>query len=159
MSFAGHAPGSPAYRRLIAGLFLAGVATFAQLYSSQAVLPHIAADLAIGPATAALTVSAATIGLAAAVMPWSLVADRIGRVPAMAIGILAATALGLVAPLSGDIAVLLVLRCVEGAALGAVPAVALASARRWRRGMLPPRPGATSRGRPWAGSPAASSRD
>ncbi|WEK60136.1 MAG: MFS transporter [Candidatus Microbacterium colombiense] len=124
--FTGHAPGSPTYRRLIAGLFFAGIATFAQLYSTQAVLPRIADDLAVSPATAALSVSAATLGLAAAVIPWSIVADRIGRVPAMAVGVIAATLLGLCAPLSADMGLLLVLRTAEGVALGAIPAVALA---------------------------------
>ncbi|WP_366821782.1 MFS transporter [Microbacterium sp.] len=125
MTFSGHTPDSREYRRLILGLFFAGIATFAQLYSPQAVLPQIAADLDVGPATAALAVSAATLGLAAAVIPWSVVADRAGRVPAMAVGILAATVLGLAAPFSQEIAVLLVLRFAEGVALGAVPAVAL----------------------------------
>ncbi|KJL27595.1 MFS transporter [Microbacterium oxydans] len=124
--FTGHAPGSGSYRRLIAGLFFAGVATFAQLYSTQALLPQISVDLRISPATAALSVSAATLGLAAAVIPWSIVADRIGRIPAMAIGVIAATLLGLCAPLSTGIPLLLVLRAAEGVALGAVPAVALA---------------------------------
>ncbi|MBS1697541.1 MAG: MFS transporter [Actinobacteria bacterium] len=126
MSFAGHAPGSSAYRRLILGLFFAGIATFAQLYAPQAVLPQLAQALAVPPATAALSVSAATLGLAASVIGWSVVADRVGRVPAMAIGVIAATVLGLLAPFGQHIAILLVLRCAEGAALGAVPAVALA---------------------------------
>ncbi|WP_407360409.1 MFS transporter [Microbacterium sp. LBN7] len=126
MTFSGHAPGSREYRRLIIGLFFAGIATFAQLYSAQAVLPQISVDLAVSPATAALSVSAATLGLALAVIPWSTVADRIGRVPAMATGVLTATLFGLVAPLSGDIVMLLALRFAEGVALGAVPAVALA---------------------------------
>ncbi|SDL16210.1 MFS transporter [Microbacterium azadirachtae] len=126
MSFAGHAPGSAEYRRLILGLFFAGVATFAQLYAPQAVLPQMARDLAIPPATAALSVSAATLGLAASVIGWSVVADRVGRVPVMAVGVIAATVLGLLAPFSGSIVVLLVVRGAEGVALGAVPAVALA---------------------------------
>ncbi|OZB83456.1 MAG: MFS transporter [Microbacterium sp. 14-71-5] len=126
MSFTGHAPGSRAYRRLILGLFFAGIATFAQLYAPQAVLPLLASDLAVDPATAALSVSAATLGLAASVIGWSVVADRIGRVPAMAVGVIAATALGLLAPFAGGIGILLALRCAEGIALGAVPAVALA---------------------------------
>ncbi|MFJ4225794.1 MFS transporter [Microbacterium sp. NPDC089695] len=126
MTFTGHAPGSTPYRRLIVGLFFAGIATFAQLYSPQAVLPQLSAELGVSPATAALTVSAATLGLAAAVIPWSLVADRIGRVPAMGIGVLAATVLGLLAPLSPTLEMLLLLRLLEGMALGAVPAVALA---------------------------------
>lgn len=124
--FAGHVPGSGSYRRLIGGLFFAGVATFAQLYSLQAVLPQVSTALSIPPATAALSVSAATLGIAVAVIPWSMVADRAGRVPAMAIGIIAATVLGLAAPFSIGIEMLLVLRLAEGIALGAVPAVALA---------------------------------
>ena len=126
MSFVGHAPGSRAYRRLILGLFFAGIATFAQLYAPQAVLPQLARDLAVDPATAALSVSAATLGLAASVIGWSVVADRIGRVPAMAIGVIAATGLGMLAPFGGAIGPVLALRFVEGIALGAVPAVALA---------------------------------
>lgn len=124
--FTGHLPGSRDYRRLLVALFFAGIATFAQLYSPQAVLPLIARDAGVSPATAALSVSLCTVGLAAAVIPWSFVADRIGRVPAMAIGILAASALGLLSPLSPDIGVLLAVRLLEGVALGAIPAIALA---------------------------------
>ncbi|BAJ72965.1 permease of the major facilitator superfamily [Microbacterium testaceum StLB037] len=102
------------------------MATFAQLYATQAVLPAIAADIDSGPAGAALTVSASTLGLAVAVIPWSLVADRIGRVPVMALGLVAATLLGACTPFADDIVMLLGLRLLEGAALGAVPAVALA---------------------------------
>lgn len=125
-AFSGHLPGSREYRRLLIGLFFGGVATFAQLYATQAVLPQITRDVGVPPATAALTVSASTLGLAAAVIPWSVVADRIGRIPAMAIGVLSATGLGAAAPFSPDVSVLLVLRLLEGIGLGAVPAVALA---------------------------------
>ncbi|WP_193753670.1 MFS transporter [Microbacterium testaceum] len=124
--FSGHQPGSREYRRLLVGLFFGGVATFAQLYATQPVLPAIARDVGSGPAGAALTVSAATLGLAAAVIPWSLVADRAGRVPVMALGLLAATVLGAATPFAASLDVLLVMRALEGAALGAVPAVALA---------------------------------
>ena len=123
---AGHAKGSVAYRRILAGLAFAGVATFAQLYSTQAVLPIIAADLRVTAAEAALTISLATIGLAATVLPWSFLADRIGRVRAMAWGISAATVLGLLAPLAPSFPVLLGLRTLEGMALGGIPAIAIA---------------------------------
>ena len=82
-AWAGHTRGSVAYGRLLAALFCAGVATFAQLYSPQAVLPLISADLRIGAAEAALTISASTVGLAIGVIPWSTLADRIGRVRAI----------------------------------------------------------------------------
>jgi predicted MFS family arabinose efflux permease len=122
----GHARGSSGYRRLIAALACAGVATFAQLYSPQALLPRMSAELGIDPARAALTVSLATLGLAVAVLPWSFVADRIGRVGTMRWGILAATALGLAGPLAPTFEALLALRFLEGVALGSVPAIAIA---------------------------------
>ncbi|WP_369044986.1 MFS transporter [Sinomonas sp. P10A9] len=122
----GHARGSRGYRRLLAALAFAGVATFAQLYSPQALLPRLSSELGIDPARAALTVSLATIGLAVAVLPWSFVADRIGRVGAMRAGIVAATGLGLAGPFAPTFEALLALRFFEGVALGAVPAIAIA---------------------------------
>lgn len=122
----GHPKGSRGYRRLIAALAFAGVATFAQLYSPQALLPRLASELGIDPARAALIVSLATIGLAVAVLPWSFVADRIGRIGTMRAGIVAATVLGLLGPLAPTFELLLVLRFLEGAALGSVPAIAIA---------------------------------
>ncbi|WAJ31670.1 MFS transporter [Arthrobacter sp. FX8] len=122
----GHPKGSRAYGRILAGLSCAGVATFAQLYSTQAVLPLLAADLRVTAAEAALTISLATVGLAATVIPWSFLADRIGRVKAMMWGITAATVLGLLVPLSASFGMLLVLRLLEGMALGGIPAIAIA---------------------------------
>ena len=124
--WSGHAKGSAAYRRILAGLAFAGVATFAQLYSTQAVLPLIARELQVSAAEAALTISFATVGLAVTVLPWSFLADRVGRVRAMAWGISAATLLGLLAPLAPSFPILLALRALEGMALGGIPAIAVA---------------------------------
>jgi YNFM family putative membrane transporter len=125
-SWTGHSHGSREYRRLLAGLFFAGVATFAQLYSPQAALPLIAADLQIGAADAALIISTATIGLAIGVLPWSVVADRIGRVRAMSIAVTGATVFGLLVPFANSFPLLLTGRFLEGAMVGGVPAIAIA---------------------------------
>ncbi|MDQ4007167.1 MAG: MFS transporter [Actinomycetota bacterium] len=122
----GYRPGSSSYRRLALALFLAGVATFAQLYSPQAVLPQIAADLHVGAAGAALSLSLATLGVAVGVIPWSLVSDHIGRVPAMSFALVAATACALAVAWAPTLPLLLAGRFVEGLMVGAVPAVALA---------------------------------
>ncbi|HJW00538.1 MAG TPA: MFS transporter [Arthrobacter sp.] len=122
----GHPKGSAAYGKVLAGLAFAGVATFAQLYSTQALLPIMATDLQVTAAEAALTISLATVGLAVTVIPWSFLADRIGRVKAMAMGITAATVLGLLVPLAGSFEMLLGLRLLEGMALGGIPAIAIA---------------------------------
>ena len=124
--WAGHSHGSTEYRRLLAGLFFAGVATFAQLYSPQAALPLIAADLGIGAADAGLIISAATLGLALGVIPWSVVADHIGRVRAMSIAVTAATVFGLLVPFANSFPLLLAGRLLEGAMVGGVPAIAIA---------------------------------
>lgn len=122
----GHERGSVEYRRLLAALFCAGIATFAQLYSPQAVLPLIAADLHTGAAASALMVSSSTIGLAIGVIGWSTLADRIGRVKAMSLSVGIATVLGLVVPFAATFELLLTGRFVEGLALGGVPAIAVA---------------------------------
>jgi YNFM family putative membrane transporter len=125
-TWAGHSHGTAEYRRLLAGLFFAGIATFAQLYSPQAALPLIARDLHIGAADAALLVSAATIGLAVGVIPWSVVADRIGRIRAMTIAVSSATVFGLLVPFAATFPLLLTGRFLEGAMVGGVPAIAIA---------------------------------
>ena len=122
----GHLQGSSGYRRILAALACAGVATFAQLYSLQGILPFISRDLNVSAAQAALTISAATVGLAVAVLPWSFAADRWGRVHTMGLAVILATILGLLVPLSPTFEILLVLRVLEGAALGGIPALAIA---------------------------------
>jgi MFS transporter, YNFM family, putative membrane transport protein len=124
--WAGHTRGSAAYGRLLAALACAGVATFAQLYSPQAVLPSISADFGVGAASAALVVSASTVGLAVGVIPWSALADRIGRVKAISISVTVATLVGMLVPFAPTFALLLAGRFVEGLMVGGVPAIAVA---------------------------------
>lgn len=125
MSWDGHLPESREYRRILAGLGAAGIATFAQLYSPQGLLPTLARGLGVSPADAALSVSVATLGVAVAVLPWSWVADRVGRLRAMQVAIVASTALGVLVAVAPNIEVLLALRLVEGMALGGLPALAV----------------------------------
>ena len=54
------APGGPGYRRMSFALFLAGVATFALLYSTQALLPLISDEFGVAAATVQLAWLAAT---------------------------------------------------------------------------------------------------
>jgi YNFM family putative membrane transporter len=124
--WAGHSRGSSAYGRLLAALFCAGIATFAQLYSPQAVLPLISTDLGIGASTAALTISASTIGLAIGVIPWSVLADRIGRVRAITLSVTVAAVVGLLVPFAPTYELLLAGRFLEGLLIGGVPAIAIA---------------------------------
>ena len=121
----GYRAATPAYRRMLIGLGAAGVATFAQLYAPQGLLPSLAADLQIDASQAALSLSVATWGVALAVLPWSWLSDRIGRLRAMKIAISTAAVAGLLVALSPGIESLLVVRFFEGVALGGLPALAM----------------------------------
>ena len=126
MEVAGYERGSGGYRRVLIALFCAGIATFAQLYSVQGVLPLTQADLGITPAQSALAVSAATLGLAASVVPWSAVSDQVGRRRTMIVAIIAATVFALLSIFAPSFRLLVGIRFFEGAALGGIPAVAMA---------------------------------
>jgi YNFM family putative membrane transporter len=118
--------GDAGLRRVNFALFLAGLATFTLLYETQALLPLLSRSFGAGPAAASLTVSAATGALALAVIPVSSLSEVAGRRTVMTVSVLAASGLGLLAPLSPAFWVLLACRALQGAALAGVPAVAMA---------------------------------
>jgi YNFM family putative membrane transporter len=107
-------------------LFLAGVATFALLYSTQALLPLISADLAVTAGAASWTVAAATGGLALFVLPMSALSERFGRRTVMTWSLAVAVAVALVVPFAPSLTALVALRAVQGAALAGLPASATA---------------------------------
>lgn len=106
-------------------MLAAGLATFATLYATQALLPILTDDLNITPATAALTISAATGMLALCIVPVSILSERIGRGPVLIGSALAATLIGLALPFAPGAAWLISLRLLQGAAVAGVPAVAM----------------------------------
>ncbi|MDQ0788792.1 MFS transporter [Streptomyces sp. B3I8] len=119
-------PGGPGYRRMSLALFLAGVATFALLYSTQALLPLISDDLSVTAGAASWTVAAATGGLALFVLPMSALSERFGRRTVMTASLAVAVAVGLLVPFAPSIGWLVALRAVQGAALAGLPASATA---------------------------------
>ncbi|EYT84335.1 membrane protein [Streptomyces sp. Tu 6176] len=120
------APGGPGYRRMSLALFLAGVATFALLYSTQALLPLISGEFGVAASEASWTVAAATGGLALFVLPMSALSERFGRRTVMTASLVVAVAVGLVVPFAPSLGALVVLRALQGAALAGVPASAQA---------------------------------
>lgn len=121
-----HRPGERAFRRANLALFAAGIATFVLLYSTQGLLPILSASLDLTPGQASWTSSAATLGLALALLPASALSDRYGRTAVMAASMLAATVLALALPFAPDLGTLVVLRLLQGAALAGLPATAMA---------------------------------
>lgn len=120
------APGGPGYRRMSFALFLAGVATFALLYSTQALLPLISGEFGVSASDASWTVAAATGGLALFVLPMSALSERYGRRTVMTGSLAVAVTLGLLVPFAPSLGSLVVLRALQGAALAGLPASATA---------------------------------
>ncbi|MFC7307304.1 MFS transporter [Streptomyces monticola] len=119
-------PGGPGYRRMSFALFTAGLATFALLYSTQALLPAISGDFGVSADTASWTVSAATGALALFVLPLSALSERFGRRTLMTVSLTVAVLVGLLVPFAPDLGWLVALRAVQGAALAGLPASAMA---------------------------------
>ncbi|WP_336659083.1 MFS transporter [Leucobacter sp. USHLN153] len=119
------ARGSAAYRRALIALFCAGVATFAQMYSPQGLLPEIARSFGVDAGASSWAIGATTIGVAVGALLWARLSDRIGRVRAMRWATLAAALVGVVAPFAPGFAPMLALRAIEGFALAGIPALAV----------------------------------
>ncbi|MGW4206006.1 MFS transporter, partial [Streptomyces sp. NPDC004726] len=119
-------PGRPGYRRMSMALFAAGIAVFALLYSTQAVLPDVSAGFGVSASAASWTVSAATGAVALFVLPLSALSERFGRRTVMTVSLTVAVAVGLLVPFAPSLEWLVALRVVQGAALAGVPASAMA---------------------------------
>ncbi|MFH9237273.1 MFS transporter [Streptomyces anulatus] len=119
-------PGRPGYRRMSFALFAAGVAAFALLYSTQALLPAVSASFDASAGQASWTVSAATGALALFVLPLSALSERFGRRQMMTASLAVAVFVGLLVPFAPSMGALIALRAVQGAALAGLPASAMA---------------------------------
>ena len=115
--------GSARYRRALIALFCAGVATFAQVYSPQALLPAIAREFGMSESSSSLAIGATTIGLAVGMLPWGRLSDRIGRVKTMRWAIVLAVCVGLVTPFMPTFEAFIGLRFLEGIMLAGLPAI------------------------------------
>ncbi|MFE5796785.1 MFS transporter [Streptomyces sp. NPDC056503] len=120
------APGAPGHRRMSLALFAAGLAAFALLYSTQALLPAISAEFGATASAASWTVSAATGALALCVLPLSALSERFGRRTMMTASLAVAVGVSLLVPFAPSLEVLVALRALQGAALAGLPASAMA---------------------------------
>jgi YNFM family putative membrane transporter len=118
--------GDPGMRQVRLGLFAAGLATFALLYAPQPLLPMLATSFRATPAAASLAMSAGTGALAVAIIGVSSLSEVFGRRRVMTISLLAAAALGLIAPVAPSLGALVAIRVLQGLALAGVPATAMA---------------------------------
>ncbi|QYH20516.1 MFS transporter [Corynebacterium aquatimens] len=106
-------------------MLFAGLAIFSSLYATQALLPVLTVEMGITPSQAAFTVSAATGALAFCVVPASILSEKYGRGPVLKVSAVAATAVGLLLPLTQTIEQMTALRTLQGALIAGTPAVAM----------------------------------
>lgn len=113
-------------RRLSAALWCAGLAAFSLMYAPQSLLTQVARETSVDASRVSLLVSATTLGLAVSVLPWAWLSDRIGRRTAMRVAAAAAALTAVAVPWLSSFDALLAGRLVQGAALGGIPALAVA---------------------------------
>ncbi len=125
----GHRPGSPGYRRVVGALFASGLATFALLYSTQAILPELAEAFGVSSGASTLTLSLSTLGLGVALLVAGPLSDVVGRTRLIHASLLASGVVAAACALAPTWPTLLGLRLLLGVVLAGLPAVATAYLR------------------------------
>jgi YNFM family putative membrane transporter len=118
--------GTGPYRRISTGLVLAGFSSFSLLYCTQPLLPMLSRDFAVSAAASSLSLSVSTGCLALSILFAGALSESVGRKSLMAWSMCIAALLNLAAAFAPAWEMLLVLRALEGIALGGVPAVGMA---------------------------------
>ena len=119
-------PSATSTRRTIVAVFLAGVSVFLVLYETQGLLPAIRGAYDIDAPTASLTVSATNVAMAIFLIPFSMLAPRIGHARQIAGGVVLAAILALILPFMPSPELLIAVRFLQGVAIASVPATAMA---------------------------------
>ncbi|SDS00598.1 MFS transporter, YNFM family, putative membrane transport protein [Brevibacterium siliguriense] len=119
-------PSPTSTRRTVAAVFLAGISVFLVLYETQGLLPAIRDAYGIDGPTASLTVSATNVAMACFLIPFSMLAPRIGHARQIGAGVIVAAILALILPFTPTPELLIVVRFLQGLAIASVPATAMA---------------------------------
>ena len=124
-----HRAGEAGYRRITVALFAAGVATFALLYSTQALLPELSRAFSVSAAESTWSLSLTTAGLGVALLVAGPLSEVVGRTRLIHLSLAASTVVAIGCALAPTWEVLLALRLLEGLTLAGLPAVATAYLR------------------------------
>ncbi|MFC5429349.1 MFS transporter [Paraburkholderia denitrificans] len=118
--------GSRAYWHACLALLFAGYATFSLLYCVQPILPAFSQAFGVSPAQSSLSLSLTTAALAIAIFVAGFVSEGWSRRTMMTASLSVSSLLTLATAFVPHWHQLLVLRTLQGLALGGVPAVAMA---------------------------------
>ena len=122
----GYRAGEAGYRRIATALFAAGVATFALLYSTQALLPELADSFGVTAAASTLSLSLTTTGLGVALLVAGPLSEVLGRTRLIHLSLALSAVVALACAAAPSWHVLLGLRLLQGVTLAGLPAVATA---------------------------------
>lgn len=120
------AAGSAAFKRCNRALFFGGFSTFALLYCVQPLMPLLSRAFGLTAAQSSLSLSVSTGALAVSLVLTSAISDRFGRKPLMVGAMMVAALMTLLCAFAQGYGQLLLLRAALGAALGGMPAIAMA---------------------------------
>ncbi|OOV88986.1 MFS transporter [Oceanospirillum linum] len=115
----------PDFWKASLALFSGAFVTFANLYSTQPLLPLLAREFNISPAAASLSLSVATASLAMALLFTPGLSDRVGRKSIMVTALLLASVLGFVVTFVQHYSLLLIIRGLQGFALAGLASIAM----------------------------------
>lgn len=118
--------GAPGFARVVAAFFIGGFAIFELLYCVQPLLPEFARAFHLGPASASLAVSVATVAMACTLFLAGVAADAFGRKRVMVASLVVSSLATLAASLAPNWPALLALRALMGLALAGLPSLAMA---------------------------------
>ena len=118
--------GTGEYWRAIVMLFLGSVAAFGAEYCLQPIIPVLAKEFDLMPATASLAMSFGTAGMAMAMIGIASFATRLERKKTMTIALGGAAILAIAIAVSASFELILVLRLCQGILLAGFPALAIA---------------------------------
>lgn len=120
---------TPAYRRTMALIALAGLGNFALMYFVQPLLPQLAEYFDVSAGQSGLALSVTTMAILVGLFLAGPISDRLGRVRTMSLSLMVSGALGVLAAFSPTWELFLGVRALTGLALAALPAVAIAYVR------------------------------
>lgn len=119
-------PTGKSFKVTILALFLGSFVTFADLYSTQPVIPVFAKQFDVSPAMASLTLSFSTGMLAICLLLMSFLATDVDRKKMMGMALTLSALLSICVVLTTNLHALIVIRALQGVVLSGFPAIAMA---------------------------------
>lgn len=118
--------GTRAFRFTTLALFAGAFSTYANLYMTQPVLPMIAKNFHVSPATASLSLSLTTLALACFMLIVGSLSEAWGRKNIMTFSMVAVAILSIAIAFAPSFGALLTLRIIQGVVFAGLPAIAMA---------------------------------